>query len=64
MPRVAVDRDGEISMPFAGEVKVAGLTPQQAGAGIEAAERPSCRSSGGGVRRGKPLEPRHGHRRG
>lgn len=37
LPRVAVDRDGEISMPFAGEVKVAGLTPQQAGAGIEAA---------------------------
>lgn len=34
LPRVGVDEDGAVSIPFGGRVKVAGLTPVQAGAVI------------------------------
>lgn len=37
LPRVAVDRDGSIAMPFAGQIKVTGLTPQAAATSIQAA---------------------------
>lgn len=39
LPRMTVDRTGSITLPFAGAVKVLGLTPAQAGAAIQAALR-------------------------
>ncbi|HEV2364502.1 MAG TPA: polysaccharide biosynthesis/export family protein [Caulobacteraceae bacterium] len=39
MPRIIVDRDGMISIPFAGQVSVAGLTPTRAADTIRAALR-------------------------
>ncbi|HET9159208.1 MAG TPA: polysaccharide biosynthesis/export family protein [Caulobacteraceae bacterium] len=36
IPRLTVDRTGEIPVPFAGEVRVIGLTPREAAAAIEA----------------------------
>jgi polysaccharide export outer membrane protein len=38
-PKLAVDRDGRVSVPFAGEVRVAGLTASQAAQAIRAALR-------------------------
>ena len=37
LPAQVIDRDGSISVPFAGHVRVAGLTPVQAGARIASA---------------------------
>ncbi len=39
LPKVVVGRDGEVTVPFAGEVPVAGLTPNEAAVAIQRALR-------------------------
>ena len=40
LPSQTIERDGDITIPFAGSVSIAGLTPLQAGVEIERALRP------------------------
>ena len=61
LPSQVVEQDGTVPVPFGGIVKVAGLTPTQAGRVIaKSLEGKATQSTGGGQPR--KLDHQHGHR--